>query len=51
MAFISIEKFDEAIEDCNKAIELKPDFAKVLYFFYFLFYRLIIEKLWPTEKN
>lgn len=50
MAYISIEDFDKAIEDCNQAIQLKPDFAKVGYPL-FLSFRLTTGKLLPTEKS
>ena len=30
-AYIDKGDFDRAIEDCNKAIELKPDYAEVYY--------------------
>ena len=31
MAYFDLEKFDETINDCDKALELSPDLVKAMY--------------------
>ena len=38
--FNTLEKFDEAITDCDKAIEINPNFVKVRWFCGIIIYRL-----------
>ena len=47
-AYIQAKKFHEALDDAEKAIELKPDFAKVIEYCFFFFFFFFIEIFFIT---
>ena len=42
--YIALEKFDEGIADCDKAIEINDKFVKVIILLTIISFRLITEK-------